>query len=146
MLIPTQEDCYNQLVTMCEDYEHIRIIEAVSPKEIIPFINTYDAGVFLLKPVNFNYEMALPNKLFEFIQARLAIVVSPNQEMARIVKKHKLGIVSNDFSPESFGAAIQALSREKILEFKKSANKHAFDLSSEQSKKRIQSCVQSLTQ
>ena len=146
MLIPTQEDCYNQLVTMCEDYEHIRIIEAVSPKEIIPFINTYDAGVFLLKPVNFNYEMALPNKLFEFIQARLAIVVSPNQEMARIVKKHKLGIVSNDFSPESFGAAIQALSREKILEFKKSADKHAFDLSSEQSKKRIQSCVQSLTQ
>lgn len=146
MLIPTQEDCYNQLVTMCEDYEHIRIIEAVPPKEIIPFINTYDAGVFLLKPVNFNYEMALPNKLFEFIQARLAIVISPNQEMARIVEQYNLGFISSNYSPESFRDALKKLTRENITQFKHSAHKHALELSSEQSKKHILTTVKSLIQ
>jgi glycosyltransferase involved in cell wall biosynthesis len=146
MLIPTQEDCYLQLSKMCEDHDHIRIIEAVSPKDIIPFINTYDVGVFLLKPVNFNYEMALPNKLFEFIQARLAIVISPNQEMARIVNHYDLGFISSDYSPESFRDALKKLTRENIAQFKQSAHEHALELSSEQSKKHILATVKSLIQ
>ncbi len=144
MLIPTQEDCYRSLTDMCKNLEHINIIDAVAPKDIIPFINTYDVGVFLLKPVNFNYQMALPNKLFEFIQARLAIVISPNQEMARIVHDYQLGLVSEDFSADAFRETLQSLNRESILQFKQAANEHAFELSSDQSKQRIQACVQDL--
>ena len=145
MLIPTQEDCYEQLLHMCESHEHIQMIEAVAPDQIISFINTYDAGLFLLEPVNFNYQMALPNKLFEYIQARLAIVVSPNQEMARIVRNFNLGIVSEDYSSASFTKAIQTLNRENILGFKQAANQHAMELSSEKNQAQILSCVKALT-
>ena len=55
--------------------------------EIVDTIAEYDIGLFILSPINFNYYHALPNKLFEFIQARLAIAVSPSPEMARIVHR-----------------------------------------------------------
>lgn len=145
MLIPTQEDCYEQLAQMCAAHEHIQLIDPVAPDEIIAFINTYDVGVFLLEPVNFNYQMALPNKLFEYVQARLAIVVSPNQEMARIVRDFNLGIVSENYSAAAFTKAIQALNRENILDFKRAANQHALELSSEKNQAQILSCVKALT-
>lgn len=144
MLIPTQEDCYEQLAQMCEGHDHIQMVQAVAPDQIIPYINSYDAGVFLLEPVNFNYQMALPNKLFEFVQARLAIVVSPNQEMARIVRDFNLGIVSEDYTVASFRKAIQALNRENILDFKQAADQHAMELSSEKNQAEILSCVDEL--
>ena len=145
MLIPTHQDCYDQLLQMCEGHDHIQMIEAVAPDEIISFINHYDAGVFLLEPVNFNYRMALPNKLFEYVQARLAIVVSPNQEMARIVRNFNLGIVSENYSVAAFTKALQALNRENILDFKCAAHQHAMELSSEKNQTQILSCVKALS-
>lgn len=144
MLIPTQEDYYDQIAAMCEKHVHINLVEPVAPEKISRFINTYDAGVYLLDPVNFNSQMALPNKLFEFVQARLAIVVSPNQEMARIVRDFNLGIVSKDYTVASFRKAIQALNRENILDFKQAADQHAMELSSEKNQAQILSCVEEL--
>jgi hypothetical protein len=97
--------------------------------KIIPFINQYDIGIFNLPEHNYNYAVALPNKLFEYIQARLCIVVSPSIEMKRIVEKYSLGIVSRGFSPIEFADAIRNISIESIQMFKENADKYAFELS-----------------
>lgn len=131
MLLPTQQDYYESLQTLCKDVDHINIIPPVDPKNIIPFISSYDVGVFLLEPVNFNYKMALPNKLFEFVQGRLAIAITPNQEMARIVNDYDLGVVAEDYSVEAFTKILANLDREKVAHFKKQADTHARTLSSE---------------
>ena len=40
---------------------------------------------------------ALPNKLFEFIQARIAVIVSPTVDQARLVTDAGVGLVCNGF-------------------------------------------------
>jgi len=144
MLLPTQQDYFDELVEMCAVHDHIRIIPTVEPNEIINFINQYDVGVFLLEPVNFNYKMALPNKLFEFVQARLTIAITPNQEMARIVEEYELGTIAKDYSVGAFSDALLKLSRKNIERFKNQSHVHAKELSSENTYRIIQEEVKKL--
>ncbi len=56
----------------------IRFHEPVTPDELPAALNPYDLGVYCLPPANVNMEFALPNKLFDFVQARLGMVVGPS--------------------------------------------------------------------
>ena len=70
-----------------------------SPMEIVNMISTYDVGFFPLFPTNYNYQIALPNKFFDFIAAGLAICIGPSPSMAEIVKKYRNGVIAPTFNP-----------------------------------------------
>ena len=72
-------------------------------------MNACDVGVFCMPPININARYALPNKFFDFVQARLAVGVGPAEEMARLTEKLGLGVVSTDFSEASFTEALAGL-------------------------------------
>lgn len=115
----------------------IRILPPVAPHEIVPRINEYDLGIFLIPPVNFNYANTLPNKFFDFIQARLGVAIGPTPEMADITKKHQIGIVSDDFSAASLANRLRGLDQEQIENFKKNSNDLSRLLNAEENKKRF---------
>ncbi|HEX8399466.1 MAG TPA: hypothetical protein VF644_18675, partial [Pyrinomonadaceae bacterium] len=94
-------------------------------------------GIYSLAPTNFNNKYALPNKLFEFIQGRLAICIAPSPEMVRIVKEFDLGIVADDFTPQAIAAAIKSLTTEKITRFKAQSDKSARELSAENNREKF---------
>lgn len=96
----------------------IRFLDPVPMRDIVGFANGYDVGVFLLPPRNFNYANALPNKLFEFIQARLAVAVGPSGEMARVVKEWGCGVVAPDFEAASLASRLQALDAAALTRLK----------------------------
>jgi hypothetical protein len=77
-------------------------------------------------------QRALPNKLFEFIQARLAIAVGPSPEMAAIVREHACGVVADDFTPRALADVLAGVTREQIATFKAGANGAAQLLNAEQ--------------
>lgn len=122
----------------------IRIIPPVKSQAVVGFIHDYDMGIFLLPPINFNYANTLPNKLFDFIQARLAIAIGPTPEMANLVTTHHLGVVAENFRPESLAARINSLTADDIFEFKKNSNKAAPLLSAETNKVILQNLVAKL--
>lgn len=101
-----------------EKNPRIKILAPVKSDEVVATLNHYDVGVFLIPPINFNYANTLPNKLFDFIQARLAIAIGPTPEMASIVQTYGNGVVANDFSPRSLAAKLQPLNREDIARLK----------------------------
>ncbi|MBT1705498.1 hypothetical protein [Chryseosolibacter indicus] len=103
----------------------VRILPPVTGTELVKTLNNYDIGIFLLPPVNFNYKNALPNKLFDFIQARLAIAIGPTPEMAHIVKEFQNGVVAEDFSPVSLAQVINKLTISEIETFKENSAKAA---------------------
>jgi hypothetical protein len=109
----------------------IRILPPLRSHEIVPTITNYDVGVFLLPPVNFNYENTLPNKLFDFIQARLAIAIGPSPEMAAIVKDYNIGIVSEDFTPKALADKLNALDTETLTTLKANTTRAAAELNAE---------------
>ncbi len=144
MLIKTNEKYYNFLKQKARGNPKIRFLDPV-PMEVIPArINHYDIGLFLLPPVNFNNEHALPNKLFDFIQARLAVAIGPSSEMANLVHKYDLGVISENFTPASLVKKLNSLTPEKIMYYKNQCDKYALELSSDKTMEVIQDSVEKL--
>lgn len=119
----------------------VKILPPVKSSEIVKVINTYDMGVFLLPPVNFNYANTLPNKLFDFIQARLAIAIGPTPEMAEIVNKYGLGVVSKEFTAESLANELKKMSVADLTRFKSNTSRAAKELNAEVNQKLLLSIV-----
>ena len=124
-LVHQGKDYQLKLISEWESLSNVYIKEPVPMKDISKELNQYDIGLFFLPPVNFNYRYALPNKLFEFIQARLAVVIGPSIEMAKIVRNHECGFVTDDFTEESLKSTIQTIDRKKINTCKINSHKIA---------------------
>lgn len=124
MLMPTDPAYYKELQELAKG-KAVDFLPPVPTKEIPSFLNRFDIGLFLLEPVNFNYEFALPNKFFEFIQARLAIAIGPSPEMKKIVEKEGIGSVSQTFDFIELAKMLNKLSNEKIMEFKLKSDRAA---------------------
>lgn len=58
-----------------------------------------DLGIALEENIGLNYYYALPNKLFDYIQASVPVIVSPFPEMQKIVRKYDIGVVYEHKSP-----------------------------------------------
>ena len=107
-------------------------------QEIVPFINQYDIGLFLCPPISFNLKYTLPNKFFEFIQARLAVAIGPSIEMEKIVTEYDCGVVSRDFEPRSLAEEISRLTVDKITYYKLQSHRAAGELCSEANRNKVQ--------
>jgi hypothetical protein len=129
------------LANSIKNNDRINILPQLPSHEIVRFINQYDIGVFLIPPVNFNYANTLPNKLFEYIQARLAIAVGPTPEMAAIVRQFDIGFVSEDFSPIKLAEKINAVTPASLNDFKSRSTLAAKELSAEKNKIRLNELV-----
>lgn len=128
MLVPNDPAYLRRLKRMSRTRPKIRFVDPVPMPEIIRAISRYDVGVFLLPPTNFNYTHALPNKFFEFVQARLAIAVGPSPEMSALVRRHGLGIVADTFDPRDLAGQLNRLTREDLVRMKQAAHGAAREL------------------
>lgn len=117
-----------ELKSLAEGSPRIVFHDPVKPAELPKTLNQYDVGVFWIPPFNTNARLTLPNKLFDFVQARLAIAVGPTVEMVDVVKKYNLGIVSKGFSVEEIVASLNTLDTESIEKYKQAVDHAATDL------------------
>lgn len=125
MLVPGSPGYLGKLRRRAQGSEKIRFIDPVPMRRIVRTISAFDVGVYLLPPTNFNQLHALPNKFFEFVQARLATAIGPSPEMARLVREHGLGVVAEDFSARSMATALNALTTAEIAELRRNADRAA---------------------
>lgn len=85
----------------------------VPPYDIVSEISQYDIGFFPLPPKNYNYMITLPNKLFEFIVAGLAVCIGPSLSMAEIVREYNCGVVAPSFDPTVIANVLNETSAEQ---------------------------------
>lgn len=137
MLTSTDPEYLEELKIQARIDNRIKFLEPVEMKEIPKFINQFDLGIYFLKPLNFNQKYALPNKLFEFIQGRLGIIIGPSVEMSKIVNNYKLGMVTKNFNLTDIAEEINALTYDKISSFKAASHNHAIELSFEGERNKI---------
>lgn len=72
--------------------------------------SAFDVGLFALAGHSAQNRFVLPNKLFEYIMAGLAVCVSDLPEMRTIVERHALGRIFNAVTPEGIAQAVNSLS------------------------------------
>ncbi len=110
----------------------IRFMEPVPYQALIARLNEYDVGIHVVAPTNFNNRWALPNKFFDYVQARLGVIIGPSAEMRRLLDEHGFGAVAEDFGAGALTRVLDSLTAERIGDWKHHADTAAHALSSEQ--------------
>ena len=121
-----------ELKALAEGDTRIRFREPVPYVDLVQTLNAYDVGVSIFPPTTFNLAWCLPNKFFDFVQARLGEIVGPSPEMARFVNEYGIGLVLPDFEAASFAAALDGLTAEQVTAWKKASSSRVHELSGEE--------------
>ena len=139
-------DYINNIKKRASKISRVHIHDPVPLKEISKTLNQYDIGIHLLAPCNKNHDAAIGNKIFEFIQARLAVITWPTTAMRRMIGSYKFGIVSKDTSLESVIDVLNNINEDDIYRFKLESNKIAHLFTAEKSMEIIQHTVHEIMQ
>jgi hypothetical protein len=134
MLLPGDLDYVAKLQRMAGERPGVRVIAPCAPREIVSRLNAYDVGVYLMPRRSLNQRLALPNKLFDFIQARLALAIGPSPEMSALVSEWECGVIAEGESVEAFGAVLRSLTPERVMELKWASHRAAHQLSAERNR------------
>jgi glycosyltransferase involved in cell wall biosynthesis len=102
--------------------DRITFHDAVPPDELVRVLNGYDVGVYSVPIITTNHRYMLPNKFFDFVQARLAVVFSPSEEIDALVARLDLGVIADDASADAFARAVGTLTAEDVERFKRNAD------------------------
>lgn len=130
-LMPHEPDYLAELTRAAAATDRVRVLDPVPYNELIATLAGYDMGVHVLPPGNFNNRWALPNKFFDYVQARLGLIVGPSPEMAGTVQERGLGVVTSDFTVEALTAAVDALTPQDVARYQAASDAAAHDLSAE---------------
>lgn len=81
----------------------------VRPDDLVKYTVQADLGISLEENTGLNYYFALPNKLFDYIQARIPVLVSDLPEMSSVVNKYKVGMTIQTNDPRVLAATINEM-------------------------------------
>lgn len=130
-LMGNDPDYVAELRERAGESDRIRFREPVAYRDLITSLNGYDVGIHVIAPTNFNNRWALPNKFFDYVQARLGLIIGPSAEMQRLLETAGLGAVSEDFGADALTRVLDSLTVAQVDTWKAHADAAARALSSE---------------
>jgi len=120
----------DSLRALIGDETRIVLHPPVRPTELVDTLHDYDVGIFSLPPLTPNHRLMLPNKIFDYVQARLGIVFNSAPETDRLILEHELGVVARDASAQALHDVLAPLTEQQVREFKQHADTAAKVLNS----------------
>ena len=91
--------------------DRFHIVPFVQPQQVVSYLRSATIGVHPMISAPLNHRVTIGNKLFEYMHARLPIVISDCKAMADIVEAHEIGKV---FVSEDVDSLTKALT--EVLE------------------------------
>jgi glycogen(starch) synthase len=124
--------------------ERVSFAAAVPPDQLVPTAAQADIGIFLLSNSTTHARFAMPNKIFEYIQAGLMVVSSDLPEIRKVVDETGAGLLLDGLSAEAIGAAFAGLDAGRIDGHKRASLAAATRLNFETEGERLLALVASL--
>jgi glycosyltransferase involved in cell wall biosynthesis len=118
MLMPSEPGYIEELAERAADLPTVRFRAPVPFDQLVGTVAEYD--------------VSLPNKLFEAVQGRVAVIVGPSPDMADLVREHGIGLVLPGADAASLHAAFETLEVEQVDAWKLATDRAARELSAEQ--------------
>ena len=89
--------------------ERVVCLPPVPSADVVAACRGADAGIWTLAAICRNFELALPNKVFEYLAAGLPILVAHHPEPKRIVDEYQCGCCFDPDDPEDIARSIAQL-------------------------------------
>jgi len=107
----------------------ITVLDPVAPDRVVEALTEFEVGLLFDRPESRNSELSLPNKLFEYLMAGLAVVAPRLESIGPLVDRERVGVT---FEPGSRDGLIRALEqlaadREGLAELRRRARAVALD-------------------
>ena len=109
----------------------VRLHPPIPPAEIPAVLNGYDLGVYILPVRSLNHRLMLPNKFFDFVQARLGLVFGHSVETDKLIADYGLGLVTPGTTPDDLVATLRDVTEDDVRGFKAASDVAARTLNSE---------------
>jgi glycosyltransferase involved in cell wall biosynthesis len=122
---------------------NIVFLDLVPLNELPSYTAGADIGFNLLEPLNLSKQMASPNKLFEYIQAGIAVIGSDTIENEKVISANDIGLVSAP-TVTDLEEAISSLTSEKLNEYKRNSRKISANYSWESQEETLISTLQNM--
>lgn len=95
--------------------------------ELMQYTMHADLGLSLDKPLSINYQLSLPNKIFDYLHAGIPVLASPLVEIKKIVEQYDVGTFIPNHEPKMIADKINEifLHDEWLEKWRKNAKKAA---------------------
>lgn len=95
----------------------------MSPESLHKITPLAHLGISIEEDLGLNYRFALPNKIFDYIQAEVPILISDLPEMKQVVLEYKVGEIVTNRNPKELAIQIEMLlEKDFSSELKKAKN------------------------
>ncbi|MGE5425004.1 MAG: glycosyltransferase [Syntrophothermus sp.] len=108
-------------------------------EDLFPYTSMATIGISIEKDVSLNYHYCLPNKLLDYIQAGIPVLVSPLPEMEAIINKYNIGRMIGSHEPQELARNIDEMlsDPEKLHLYKENTGPAASELCWENEEKHL---------
>ena len=127
--------------------DKVRLIKKIPKEELVQYTHNADLGLSIDKPSNLNYLYSLPNKIFDYIQAQVPVLVSRLPELELIVNTYKVGEFIDNHEPSHLAVRIgQILKSEKLPFYKSNCGIASAELNGEKEKEILRDVIMTVGQ
>lgn len=142
LIIAGEGDLYDQLKRKADSEElkdKIFFTGRIPHEKLAGLTIQADMGISLEEDFGKNYKFALPNKLFDYIQAEIPVLVSDLPEMRRIVENYNIGMIKDSDEKEKIKHMIKNILYNEAARkvWKEGLSRAASDLSWEKEKEKL---------
>lgn len=91
----------------------VHFLGRVAREKLFNYTQKATLGMVLEEPLGLSFTYALPNKLFDYIHAEIPIIAGKLPEVESIVNKYNVGVLVDDYQPETIAKTIKELLNNK---------------------------------
>ncbi len=112
-------------------------------EELRKYTMSADIGLTLDKDTNINYRYSLPNKLFDYIHAGIAVLAYPLAEVKKIITAHRVGAFIENHDPRHIAEKIREMlgNPAQLASWKENAKKSAAGLCWQEEEKKLSELI-----
>ena len=112
LLIIGSGDIKKQLMEKVEAMQlnhKVSFVDKMKPEALLSYTRQADLGLCLLENKGLSYYYALPNRIFDYINAGIPVLATRFPEIEAIVDTYQTGVLIDNYEPESLAQTINKM-------------------------------------
>jgi glycosyltransferase involved in cell wall biosynthesis len=105
----------HQRVTSLGLNSKVKFTGRIAPEQLPAYTCSAYIGLSVEENIGLNYYYSLPNKLFDYIQARVPVIGSNFPEISQIINEFEIGCTFNDTTPSAFAELLNKVLNDQAL-------------------------------